>query len=162
MLTILLGTSAGVAVVLYAVRPRHAVASQSLVSGVSSIETVSLPSQSTSESQSYSTPIPETTAIVPAAVEAPVEVQPISVTVSTVTADAPAAETSDAPIATIDAPAVSTPLASAAPELAHATTTVRSHRAPRRSSAAPRTRGRPRVAGSGRASVRKRLDEAAP
>ena len=61
MLTILLGTGVGVAVVLYTVKPRQISASQSFLSGVSSIETISLPSQSTF-SQNDAAPVPEVTA----------------------------------------------------------------------------------------------------
>src|SRR5580698_3226691 len=93
MLTILLVTGAGVAVVLYAVRPRHSVASQSFVSGVSSIEAISVSSpssSSTSDSQITAAPMPEVTATQAPIVEAPVveEVHAISsISVPTMTAE---------------------------------------------------------------------------
>src|SRR5271170_3339443 len=110
MLTILLGTGVGVAVVLYAVKPRQIGASQSLLSGVSPIETISLPSQSTL-SQNDAAPAPEVTVTQTAAVESPiVGIDAIfSGSVSTLTAEVAAAGPSEPAIASVDAPAVSAP-----------------------------------------------------
>ncbi len=165
MLTILLGTSVGVAVVLYTVKPRHVGASQSLVSAVSSVETISLPAQSTSDSQSFSEQMTEVTTTTAAGqspvVEAPVEVHSISSgTVSTLTAEVQVAGSNDEAIAPIEVPAVSAPAASVVTVAPRASPAARSHRAPRRSSASPRTHARSRAPGSGRATVKKRLDEA--
>lgn len=154
MLTILLGTGVGVAVVLYTVKPRQTAASQSLASGVSSIETISLPSQPTLDSKSYSAPAQPATATQSSVVEAPVEVHAIS-SVSTAAPEVVVAGPSE-PVASVDAPAVSAP----APEVTaapRASTAVRSQRAPRRSSASPRTHARPRAtAGSKTAAIKKR------
>src|SRR5271170_1502923 len=73
MLTILLGTGVGVAAVLYTVKPRQIGASQSFISGGSSIETFSLPSHSISDLQNDAAPMPEVTATQSPVVEAPVE-----------------------------------------------------------------------------------------
>lgn len=157
MLTILLGTAVGVAVVLYTVKPRHIGASQSFASGGSSIETFSLPSQSSSFSQSDATPMPEVTATQSPVVEAPVEeVHAISpVSTSTMTAGVAEAGSSEAVIASIDASAVSAPAATPISAVSHASP-ARSHRAPRKSSASSRT-PKPRAAGS--RATRKRLDQ---
>jgi hypothetical protein len=140
MLTILLGTGVGVAVVLYTVKPRQISASQSFLSGVSSIETISLPSQSTF-SQNEAAPAPEVTATQSSAVEAPVEgIDAISaVPVSTLTAELVVVSSSDSAIASIDAPALSAPAARSASVRTRAPSAARSHRAPRKSSASPRT-----------------------
>lgn len=156
MLTILLGTAVGVAAVLYTVKPRQIGASQSFASGVSSIETISLPSQSTSFSQNDAAPMPEVTATQSAVVESPAEeIHAISSSsVSMLTADV-AAGSSTAAIASIDASAVSGPAATAVAVESHASSAARSHRAPRKSSASSRTHARPRATGSTRA-TRKR------
>jgi len=157
MLTILLGTAVGVAAVLYAVKPRQIGASQSFASGVSSIETISLPSQSTSFSQNDAAPMPEVTATQSAVVESPVEEFHAisSSSVSTLTAEVAAAGSSTAAIASIDASAVSTPAAKSVAVESHASSAARSHRAPRKSSASSRTHAKPRATGSTRA-TRKR------
>jgi len=157
MLTILLGTAVGVAVVLYTVKPRHIGASQSFVSGGSSIETFSLPSSSYF-SQNDAAPMPEVTATQSPVVEAPVEEVHVisSGSVSTMTAGVAAAGSSDAAIASIDASAVSAPAATSVAVESHASSAARSHRAPRKSSAASRTHAKPRAAGS--RATRKRLD----
>jgi len=159
MLTILLGTAVGVAVVLYTVKPRHIGASQSFVSGGSSIETFTLPSQSSSFSQNDAAPMPEVTATQSPVVEAPVEEVHVisSGSMSTTTAGVAAAGSSDAAIASIDASAVSAPAATSVAVESHASSAARSHRAPRKSSASSRTHAKPRAAGSTRA-ARKRLD----
>lgn len=129
MLTILLGTGAGVAVVLYAVKPRQISASTSFVSGGTSIETFSLSSSTTTDSQNDAAPSLEvTTAAQSPVVEAPVEefnaVSSVPVSAATAVSAAP------------QSVAVSS---SAAPA-------VRAHRVSRRSSAAsPRARQRSRV-----------------
>jgi hypothetical protein len=153
MLTILLGTAVGVAVVLYTVKPRHMGASQSLLSGGSSIETYTLASQSSSFSQNDAAPMPEVTATQSPLVVAPVEeVHSISSgSISTMTADVAAAGSSDVAIASIDASAVSVPAATSVALESPASSAARSHRAPRKSSASPRTRAKPRAAGSSRA-----------
>jgi hypothetical protein len=159
MLTILLGTAVGVAVVLYTVKPRQIGASQSFVSGGSSIETFTLPSQSSSFSQNDAAPMPEVTAIQSPVVEAPVEeVHAISFgSISTMTAGAAAAGSNDAAIASIDASVVSAPVATLVAVESPASSAARSHRAPRKSSASSRTQAKPRSTGSSRA-TRKRLD----
>src|ERR1700731_2931120 len=93
MLTILLGTGVGVAVVLYAVKSRQGMASQSFVSGGSSIETFSLSSQSTTDSQNDVAPTPEVTATQSPIVVAPIEEfhQVSSGAVSTLSAEVAAA-----------------------------------------------------------------------
>jgi hypothetical protein len=157
MLTILLGTGVGVAAVLYTVKPRQIGASQSFVSGVSSIETISLPSQSISDSQNDVAPMPEVTATQSPIVEAPVEgITSISSgSITTMTAEVAAAGSSDAAIASIDASAVSAPAATSVAVESHASTAARSHRAPRKSTASSRTHAKPRATGSTRA-TRKR------
>jgi len=159
MLTILLGTAVGVAVVLYTVKPRHIGASQSLVSGGSSIETFTLPSQSSSFSQNDAAPMPEVTATQSPVVVAPVEeVHSISSgSISTMTSGVAAAGSSDVAIASIDASAVSAPAATSVAMESPASSAARSHRAPRKSSASSRTHAKPRATGSSRA-ARKRLD----
>jgi hypothetical protein len=163
MLTILLGTAVGVAAVLYVVKPRQVGASQSFGSGVSSIETISLPSQSTF-SQSDAAPIPEVSATQSPVVEAPVEeFHAISFgSVSTVAAEVVAAGPSDvaAAVASIDASAVSSSPASLPLTVeSHTATAARAHRAPRRSTApSSRTRAKSRATtspASGR-TIRKR------
>lgn len=153
MLTILLGTAVGVAAVLYAVKPRHIGASQSFASEVSSVETISLPSQSTSFSQNDAAPTPEVTATQSAVVEAPVEevhtISPSSV--STLTAEVEAAGSSTTAFASMDAPALSAPAARSVALESHAPSAARSHRAPRKSSASSRAHAKPRAAGSTRA-----------
>jgi cell division septation protein DedD len=160
MLTILLGTAVGVAVVLYSVKPRQIGASQSFVSGGSSIETFTLPSQSSSFPQNDAAPMPEVTATQSPVVEAPVEeVHSISSgSISTMTAGVAAAGSNDSAIASIDASVVSTPAVTSVAVESPASSAARSHRAPRKSSA-PRTQAKPRAAGSTRA-PRKRLDAA--
>jgi hypothetical protein len=153
MLTILLGTAVGIAVVLYTVKPRHIGASQSLVSGGSSIETFTLPAQSSSFSQNdATTPMPEVTATQSPVVEAPVgEVHAISSgSISTMTAGVAAAGSNDSAIASIDASVVSAPSATSVAVESPALSATKSHRAPRKSSA-PRTHAKPRAAGSTRA-----------
>ena len=158
MLTILLGTGVGVAVVLYAVKPRQIGASQSFVSGGSSIETFSLPSQSTSDSQNDAASMPEVTATQSPVVEAAVEeVHSISLgSVSTMTAEVAAAGSSDAAISSIDASAVSAPAAKSVTVVSHASSAARSHRAPRKSAASSRTHAKSRAAGSPTRATRKR------
>jgi hypothetical protein len=115
MLTILLGTGVGVAAVLYAVKPRPVGASQSFVSGASSIETLST-SHSVIDSENSTAPMPEVTATQPSIVEAPAEEAHVmaSSVVSTMTAEVAAAGSSPATsIASIDASAVSFPAVSA-------------------------------------------------
>lgn len=159
MLTILLGTAVGVAAVLYTVKPRHIGASQSFASAGSSVETFTLPSQSSSFSQNDAAPMPEVTATQSPVVEAPVEeVHAISSdSISTMTAVVAAAGSSDAVIASIDASAVSAPAATPVAMEFHASPAAKSHRAPRKSSASSRTQAKPRAGGSTRA-ARKRLD----
>lgn len=146
MLTVLLGTGVGVAVVLYAVKPRQISASQSFLSGVSSVETISLPSQSTF-SQNDAAPAPEATATQTAVVEPPVVgITAISSgSVSTLTAEVAAVGSSDSAIASLDAPAVSAPAARSASVRARAPSAARSHRAPRKSSASSRAHAKPRA-----------------
>ncbi len=155
MLTILLGTGVGVAVVLYAVKPRQIGASQSFVSGGSSIETFSL--SSTSDSQNDAATMPEVTATQSPVVEAPVEeFHAISSgAVSTMAAEVAAAGSSDAAIASIDASAVSSP--------ASRSVTVDSHTAPaararvsRRSAASSRTPAKSRASSHTVRTTRKR------
>jgi len=157
MLTILLGTGVGVAAVLYTVKPRQIGASQSFISGGSSIETFSLPSHSISDLQNDAAPMPEVTATQSPVVEAPVEgISSISSgSITTMTAEVAAGGSSDMAIASIDASAVSAPAASSVAVVSHASTAARSHRAPRKSSATSRTHAKPRATGSTRA-VRKR------
>jgi hypothetical protein len=156
MLTILLGTGVGVAVVLYAVKPRQIGASQSFVSGGSSIETFSL-SSSTSDSQNDVAPMPEVTATQSPVVEEPVEeFHAISSgAVSTMAAEVAAAGSSDAAIASIDASAVSSP--------ASRSVTVDSHTAPaararvsRKSAASSRTPAKSRASSHTVRTTRKR------
>ena len=157
MLTILLGTGVGVAVVLYTVKPRQIGASQSLISGGSSIETFSLASQSSSDSQNDAASMPEVTATQSPVVEAPVEeIHSISSgSVSTMTAEVAAAGSSDLAIASIDASAVSAPAARSVAVESHASSAARSHRAPRKSTASSRTHAKSR-AGSPTRATRKR------
>ncbi len=159
MLTILLGTGVGVAVVLYAVKPRQIGASQSF-SGVSSIETISLPAQSATISQSDAAPMSEVTvtATQSPVVEAPAEgIHAISSSsVSTMTAEVAAASSGSAAISSIDATAAFVPVATSATVESHASPAARSHRAPRKSAtASSRTHAKPRGTGSTRA-TRKR------
>ena len=149
MLTILLGTAVGVAAVLYVVKPRQIGASQSFGSGVSSIETISLPSQSTF-SQNDAAPMPEVSATQSPVVEAPVEeFHAISSgSVSTMTAEVAAAGSSDAAIASIDASAVSSPASRSVTVESHTAPAARAHRAPRKSTASSRTHVKPRATSS--------------
>jgi hypothetical protein len=77
MLSILLVTGVGIAVLLYTAKSRQVVASQSFVSGgVSSIETISIPTQSATYSQTgdvAAPPMPEVTTAQSPIVESPVE-----------------------------------------------------------------------------------------
>jgi hypothetical protein len=164
MLTILLGTAVGVAAVLYIVKPRQVGASRSFASGVSSVETISLPSQSTS-SQNDATPMPEVSATQSPVVEAPVEEFHAlsSGSVSTMTAEVAAAGSSDAAIASIDASAVSSPASRSVTVESHTAPAARAHRVSRKSTAAsPRTHAKSRASSSGPNSrTKKALDEAA-
>ncbi len=140
MLTILLGTAAGVAAVLYLVKPKHSISSVS-------VETIPLPSIST-ESLSQAAPIQATASPSPV-VEAPVaEVTATSSpSVSTTATDAVVAVSNDTAIVPVVGPVVS----SAEPSISAASRTplsARSHRTPRRSSAVPRAHAKPRVSGS--------------
>jgi hypothetical protein len=158
MLTILLGTAVGVAVVLYTVKPRQIGASQSFVTGGSPIETFTLPSQSSSFSQNDAATMLEVTAAQSPVVEAPVEeVHAISSgSAATMTAIVAAAGPSEAAIASIDAFAVTAPALTSVSVDSHASSAARSHRAPRKISASSRTQAKPRAAGS--RAARKRLD----
>jgi len=151
MLTIVLGTAVGVAVVLYSVKPRQIGASQSFVSGGSSVETFSLPAQSSSFSQNDASAMPEVAATQSPVVEAPVEEvhATFSGSVATVTAGVAVASQSGSAIASVSAPAATVEVES------HASS-ARSHRAPRKSSASSRTQAKPRAAGS--RATRARLD----
>jgi hypothetical protein len=148
MLTILLGTGVGVAAVLYTVKPRQVGASQSFGSGVSSIETISLPSESTF-SQNEAAPTPEVSATQSPAVEAPVEEFHAipSGSVSTMTADVAVAGASDAAIALIDASAVSSPASRPFTVESHTAPAAGAHRAPRKGTASSRTHAKPRASG---------------
>lgn len=152
ILTILLGTGIGVAVVLYTVKPRQVAASQS-PSGVSPIETIPLGSQSTSEPQSYSTPAPEVTTA-PSQAEAPVEVHAISPgTVSIAAAEAATQVTGETTTITPS----DTPAGSPAPVTvdSHPSSAAKSQRAPRRASSPSRTR-KPRAPNGSGGAIRKR------
>ena len=157
MLTILLGTGVGVAVVLYAVKPRQIGASQSFVSGGSSIETFSL-SSSTSDSQNNAAPMPEVTATQSPVVEAPVEeFHAISSgAVSTMAAEVAAAGSSDAAIASIDASAVSSPASRSVAVESHTAPAARAHRVQRRVAASSRTPAKSRASSSTVRTTRKR------
>jgi hypothetical protein len=145
MLTILLGTSAGVAAVLYTVKPRHVGASQSF--GASSIETISIPSQSTF-SQIEAAPAPEVSAAKPPVVEAPAEeFHAISPAPVPTTALVAVAGQSDAASASTDAPPASPAPQSFAPD-SPAAPRARAHRAPRRTSVSSRAPAKPRAAAS--------------
>lgn len=151
MLTILLGTAAGVAVVLYTVEPRRSVISDA------SIVTISLPYVSGSDSLGFSTSTPAITAPQPQAEEAPMEIHTISPgSLSTVSAEA-ATGSGELALASVGAPSASL----SAQTAARRAPSARSHRAPRRSSTLPsRAAGRPRAPASGRAATRKRLPTA--
>jgi hypothetical protein len=157
MLTILLGTGVGVAVVLYTVKPRQIMASQSFVSGGSSVETFSLSSSSTSDSQNDAAPMPEVTATQSPVVEAPVEESNVasSGATSTMTAEVAAASSSDAPIASIDASAVSSPASLSVPVESQTTPVVRAHRV-RKSSASSRAPAKSRDSSHTARTTRKR------
>ena len=129
VVTILLGTAAGVSAVLYAIKPRQAGGS-----GGSSVETIYLPSGLVSLSQ-YDT-MPSRSS----AVEAPVaNFREFSTgSFSTMMADAAVEGSSDATIESFDVPA-RPGLASRSAILGSHALTARSHRAPGRSSASPRT-----------------------
>jgi hypothetical protein len=146
MLTILLVTGVGVTAVIYTVKPRHVGASQSFVSGVSSIETISLPSLST-YSQNDTAPTPEVSATQSPVVVAPVEeFHAISSgSFSTMTAEVAAAGSSDAAIASIDASAVSSLASRSVTVESHTAPAARAHKAPRRSTASSRTHAKSRA-----------------
>ena len=146
MLTILLGTGVGVAAVLYAVKPRKGGASQTFGTGVSSIETISLPSQSTF-SHVDAAPTPEVSTARSPVVEAPAEeFHAISTgSVTTMTADLAAAGSSDAGVASIDAPPVSSPASRSFTVGPHTAPAARAHRVSRKSTASSRTRAKSRA-----------------
>lgn len=162
MLTILLGTGAGVAVVLYTVKARPSAASQPPVSEVSALETISLPSRSSTDLQGDATPAPAVTAIQSAVVETPApEVHaipsgPVS-TMAAEAADTATPETGDIPVGGFAAPSVAPAMATGPFAAPRTSAAARSHRAPRRSSATPRTSAKPRATGGERV-TRKRLD----
>jgi hypothetical protein len=158
MLTILLGTGVGVAVVLYTVKPRQIGASQSFISGGSSIESFSLPSQSTSDSQNDAAPMPEVTATQSPVVEAPVEeFHAISSgAVSTMSAEVAAGGSSDAAIASIDASAVSSPASGSVTVESQTAPAARAHKVPRKSSASSRTHAKSRASSHSSRTTRKR------
>jgi hypothetical protein len=158
MLTILLGTGVGVAAVLYTVKPRQVGASQSFVSGVSSIETISLPSLS-AESQNEASHMPEVSATQSPVVEAPVqEFHAISFgSFSTTTAEATAAGSSDAAIASMDASAVFSPASRSVTVESRTAPAARAHKVQRRSAASSRTHAKPRaISPAGSRTIRKR------
>lgn len=161
MLTILLGTGAGVAVVLYTVKPRSNATSQSPVSEVSAVETISLPSRSSNDVQIDSTPAPAA-ATQSAVVETPApEVHaipsgPVS-TMSAQPADTTTPGTSDVPSGGFAAESAVAHTATGPFSASRPSSGARSHRAPRRSSATPRTSVKPRASGPER-TPRKRLD----
>ena len=157
MLTILLGTGVGVAAVLYTVKPRHGVASQSFGAGVSSIETISVPSQSTF-SHIDAAPMPEVSATRSPVVDAPVEeFHAISSgSVATMTAEIAAAGSSDVAIASTDVSAVSSPASRSFTVESHTAPAARAHRVPRKSTASSRTQAKPRAVGTASRATRKR------
>jgi hypothetical protein len=160
ILTILLGAGVGVAVVLYAVRSRLFGASQSTLSGGSSIETFTVSSQSTSVSQIGVAPTIVAAATQPPHVEAPVGDFLSFGPVPTTSAEIATAGSSDAAIASIDASVVSRPSATSVAGESR-TARARAPRASRRTGASPRT-SKSRAGGQSIPTTRKALDQAAP
>jgi len=150
IVTILLGTTLAAAAILYAIRPRRTDASQP--AAVSNPETVSLPSQSVSDTESFETPI-SVTATESTAAEVQAEVVETSpAPVATMPSEVATTSSSDAAPQTADVPAFQTPSATLA---SRSSTTPRSHRAPRRSSVSSRTTAKPRAPAGSRAAIRK-------
>jgi len=161
ILTILLGAGVGVAVVLYAVRSRLFGASQSILSGGSSIETFTVPSQSTSVSHIDVAPTPVAAATLPPLAEAPVGDFLSFGPVPTTSAEIATAGSSDAANASIDASVVSRPSATSVAGESRTARAARAPRASRRSGASPRA-SKSRAGGQSIRTTRKALDQAAP
>jgi hypothetical protein len=132
MLTILLGTGVGVAIVLYSVKPRQV--SQSFMGSGSSLGTLS------TESIQVDTPMPEVTAIAPTVVEAPVEVHTSPEVSAAFPAGIVAVVPEAAPVSSIEVAAVSAPAVSAVVE---SSTPATRTRAQRRRTTASKTSARP-------------------
>jgi hypothetical protein len=123
MLSIFLVTGVGVAVLLYTAKSRQVGASHSFISGgVSSIETISIPTQAATITQTEAMPMPEVTTAQSPIVESPVEATAVAPaiavpveefhvvpsesvpTIPTATADVPTTTSISSPISTIVGP----------------------------------------------------------
>jgi len=133
MLTILLGTGVGVAIVLYSVKPRQI--SQSFMGGSSSLATFSTSIQ-------VDAPMPEVTAIVPTVMETPVEVHASpEVSAALPVGTVAAVPIEAAPVSSIETAAVSAPAVS---PIAESQTPATRTRVQRRRTTASGTSARPR------------------
>jgi hypothetical protein len=135
MLTLLIGTVIGVAAVLYAVRSRLFGASRSIVTGGSPVETFTVPSITTSVSQTDAAPIPKVTATPPPVAE----FKPLSF------AEAVSEGSAASGFASVGSPTAlsAVPLVTVGSEPGRG---ARAQRASRRSAGAPRAH-KPRTAG---------------